>query len=306
MIRLPNFIIGGTSAGGTSFLSAAIVQHPEIYLPKDMRPEPHYFYKSWEYEKGLDYYHKRWFSEVKNEIAVGERSSSYLFGGEEVAKKMAAVIPDVKLIFTLRSPWERAWANYRYTALQGVESVGFEEAIFNEQQRIAEQKGIWAEIQPHNYTGPGYYGRKLLEFCEYFPKQQIMLICSEQMSAEPFSTLQDVYRFLGVDAEFKASLPAAFTSVNIKSVLKQKAIREQIEGDFDVVIENLRKGLEPTLGTKNNIPADLISELVCNLTKEKQIMTKKTRDYLRSLYEEELTILRKEFGFDTSRWTNGK
>ena len=56
MIKRPNFIIGGTAAGGTSFLAAILFQHPEIYLPAEMRPEPHYYYKSWEYKKGLDYY----------------------------------------------------------------------------------------------------------------------------------------------------------------------------------------------------------------------------------------------------------
>ena len=27
----PNFLLGGTSAGGTSFLSAILLQHPQIY-----------------------------------------------------------------------------------------------------------------------------------------------------------------------------------------------------------------------------------------------------------------------------------
>ena len=44
------FIIGGTAASGTSYLSATLVQHPQIYLPQEMRPEPHFFYKSWEYK----------------------------------------------------------------------------------------------------------------------------------------------------------------------------------------------------------------------------------------------------------------
>ena len=154
-MRNPNFIIGGTAAGGTSFLSAILVQHPEIYLPVEMRPEPHYFYKSWEYKKGLDYYLERWFKNVpETAIAVGERSSSYLFGGESVAKKIAAVYPNMKFIFTLRNPIERTWANYRYTVLQGLEKYSFEEALANEKKRVEEQSGIWAEIQPYNYTGP--------------------------------------------------------------------------------------------------------------------------------------------------------
>ena len=78
MIVKPNFIIGGTAASGTSYLSATLVQHPQIYLPQEMRPEPHFFYKSWEYEKGLNYYFSKWFQNVPDKkIAIGERSSSY-------------------------------------------------------------------------------------------------------------------------------------------------------------------------------------------------------------------------------------
>ena len=67
----PNFIIGGIVAGGTSFLSSAITQHPQIYLPKVTRPEPSFFYKSWEYEKGMEYYRNKYFHEIQrlsNEI----------------------------------------------------------------------------------------------------------------------------------------------------------------------------------------------------------------------------------------------
>ncbi len=43
MFVKPNFIIGGAAASGTSYLSATLVQHPQIYLPQEMRPEPLFF-----------------------------------------------------------------------------------------------------------------------------------------------------------------------------------------------------------------------------------------------------------------------
>ena len=58
----PNFIICGSSASGTSFLTTGMIGHPEIYLPKKIRPEPHYFYKSWEFQKSFkEYYLKNIF-----------------------------------------------------------------------------------------------------------------------------------------------------------------------------------------------------------------------------------------------------
>lgn len=120
-------------------------------------------------EKGLDYYLSRWFSDVPSSaIAIGERSSSYLFGGRQVAEKIANAYPQMKFVFTLRNPIERTWANYRYTVLQGLEDL-VDEALKNETRRVNEQSGIWAEIQPYNYTGRGWYASQLKQYLEFFP-----------------------------------------------------------------------------------------------------------------------------------------
>ena len=137
-MKLPNFLIAGVSASGTSFLAESIEQHPDIYLPYPMEPECHFFFKSWEYKK-LKYYSNKWFKDVKNENAVGERSSSYLFGGNKTAKRFFKY-SNVKLIFCVRNPIERAWANYRFTVLQGYEHLSFIEALKKEKKRILNLK----------------------------------------------------------------------------------------------------------------------------------------------------------------------
>lgn len=160
MTRHPNFLIGGAGESGTSQLAHMLVQHPDIYLPRQMRPEPHYFYKSWEYDNPLSYYLEKYFSEAGREKAVGERSSSYLYL-PETAERVARVYPDMKWIFCLRNPIERTYANYRFTVLEGFEDLSFEEALRLEKQRCAAETGPFKEIQPHDYTGRGFYGRQL-------------------------------------------------------------------------------------------------------------------------------------------------
>ena len=41
---LPNFLIAGVVASGTSYLSSTLAHHPDIYLPKIQRPEPNFFH----------------------------------------------------------------------------------------------------------------------------------------------------------------------------------------------------------------------------------------------------------------------
>ena len=149
---LPNFIIAGGVATGTSFLSHAMSRHSQIYLPRIMRPECNFFYKSWEFSKGPSYYAQKYFSDVKSEIAIGERSSLYLHGDFlDVPKRIHALLPDVKLIFCLRNPTERAFANYRFSVLSGFEHKSFERALELEDLRFGRAKGWKSEIQPNLY-----------------------------------------------------------------------------------------------------------------------------------------------------------
>jgi len=303
MSVLPNFVIGGTAAGGTSFLSATMVQHPQIYLPKTMRPEPHYFYKSWEYKQGIGYYQARWFSEVTaSHIAIGERSSSYLFGGREVAEKIHAVLPSVKLIFTLRNPIERTWANYRYTVLQGLEPLSFEDALEQERERIAAQEGIWAEIQPHNYTGRGMYAKQLREFLEFFPRRQILLIKSEAMARDPDAHFREVFGFLGVDPSFRPRIPPDHTSMNVRDPGLQVELRRYFAERFDLVIEAIRKEEDPRQVAQSPEDLEQIRRLSANLYDRKMEMSAECRSYLGRVFADDLADLRQIVNFDIDDW----
>ena len=300
----PNFIIGGTAAGGTSFLSSILVQHPQIYLPLEMRPEPHYFYKSWEYEKGLDYYLARWFQSVpETAIAVGERSSSYLFGGESVAGRIAAAYPDMKFIFTLRNPIERTWANYRYTVLQGLEDLSFEEALRDEAKRIREQTGIWAEIQPHNYSGRGFYAAQTTEYLKHFPADNLLFIKSELLSRQTDVELRKIYKFLGLTLlDFDYVRAPDHTSVNVIDPKLQMALRQYFGDRFDKVIEATRReeGIDQFI--TSSLDEEKIEQLSKNMTGKKEPMPAAARGYLNHLFAADISDLKQLVDFDLSDW----
>lgn len=300
----PNFIIGGTAAGGTSFLSAILVQHPQIYLPKEMRPEPHYFYKSWEYQKGIDCYLTRWFASVsETAIAIGERSSSYLFGGESVAKKIFDAYPSMKFIFTLRNPIERTWANYRYTVLQGLEDLSFEDALKNEIARVAEQTGIWAEIQPFNYTGRGFYAAQLRDYLRFFPHENILVIKSELLSSQTDVELRKIYKFLGLtNLDFDYVRAPDHTSVNVVDPKLQKELRQFFGDRFDKVIEATRReeGIEKFIISA--LDAEKVALLSSNMTGKKVPMPAEARAYLTNLFASDIAELRQLVDFDLSDW----
>jgi hypothetical protein len=303
--RYPNFIIGGTAAGGTSFLSAILIQHPQIYLPKEMRPEPHYYYKSWEYEKGIEYYSNRWFHDVPDSaIAIGERSSSYLFGGDSVARKIFSDFPEMKFIFTLRNPIERTWANYRYTVLQGLEDLPFEEALSKEQDRIVQQSGIWAEIQPYNYTGRGFYAKQIKQYLNYYELKNILCIKSELLSSQTSTELQKICHFLGLtQTVFKYESVPDHTAVNVLNPKLQMELREYFSDRFDKVIEAVRKNVAvDTQILKTSEDKRMFELLSKNLTASKTPMPSAARSYLAELFADDIQSLGDLVDFELTDW----
>ena len=297
----PNFIICGTSAGGTSFLTAGIINHPEIYLPKEMRPEPHYFYKSWEYEKPFSYYEEKYFKDVKNQIAIGERSSSYMFG-ENVAERMHKHLPDLKLIFMLRNPIERAFANYRYTVLEGLEELSFEEVLVKEPERIKAQTGIWAEIQPHNYTGRGFYYEQLKKFMQYFSPEKMLILKSDTFGKNPVEDFKKVFRFLGVNEDFHVEVPPSFTSFSVKNSSLQVKLRGYFQNRFDLFIETIRMKEDASVHIQNKEDQKNYELLKANLLDRKEAMPDSCRKYLQGVFKQDIEKLKNIVDFPVDDW----
>ena len=299
---LPTFIIGGAAASGTSFLTSAIIQHPEIYLPSPIVPECHYFYKSWEFQRGLEYYSRTWFAKTSGELALGERSSSYLFGGDLIAGRIAEALSDVKFIFALRNPIERAWANYRFTALQGLDELGFMDALISESKRVSEAIGQWAEIQPHNYTGRGLYAAQLRGFLKHFPMENILLIKSEDMSKNKVGTFQTVFRFVGVRDDFLPVIPENFTSVEVVSAQEQARIRHHLGPRIIPLIDAIRAGSDGMDVVRSEEERRLRHDLKCNLCSQKTDMDDDARRLLRNFFKQDLKELGGILPFDISDW----
>lgn len=301
---LPNFLIGGVVSGGTSFLYSILKQHPEIYLPDEMRPEPSFFYKSWEYNKGLEYYSQRWFSNVpESAVAVGEKSANYLFGGARVARRIHSALPDVKLIFILRNPIERAWGNYRFTALEGLENLNFEEALKVEDQRAAEEPGIWAEIQPHRYISRGFYAQQLKEFLTYFPRSQMLILKSELLSTDTENELRRVYKFLELDdLDFKAQKTAGYSSMSVIDPKIQMDLRNYFGDRFDIFVEATRLELDLSQLIQKPEDIDGIRRLQENMKGKKEKIPDHIRAYLSEIFAEDIKELQGIVDFDTSDW----
>jgi hypothetical protein len=203
---LPNFLIVGAARSGTSTLYRYLQSHRQIYLRANKRPEPHFFFKESEYLKGLRYYEETWFPRESSCQAVGEASTSYLFG-PEVPARIAAALPKVRLIALLRNPIDRAFSSYWHSVRSGVETLDFAAAIERETERTEAIEGTaLAELKPYSYVARGFYYAQISNYLRFVEREQLMLATFDELREQPARLLRGVYRHLGVAEELPSQL----------------------------------------------------------------------------------------------------
>ena len=214
-MSLPHFIIGGVRRGGTTSLYYAIREHPQIYLYP--HSELNYFVEEevkgrtwredpvdpdrWEASHSVADYATH-FPNKTHARAIGHKGADLLFW-HTAHDRIARFVPDVRFIFTLRNPVNRAWSHYWFERAKGRETLSFEQALAAEQERAG--RSDWARYHL-SYQARGYYDRNLERFFKIFPRERVLVITLEEKIARPRETLQKIYRFLDVDPDLGHTL----------------------------------------------------------------------------------------------------
>ena len=178
---LPDFVIIGAQKGGTSFLYHLLTLHPLV--EPAARKELHFFDNPELFDHGAEWYRRcfpRLNSKDGQRSMTGEATPYYLFD-PPVAKRMAQIVPQARLIALLRNPIDRAYSHYQMQVKRGTEPRTFEEAI---------------EQQHSSYMSRGIYVDQLLRWFEFFGKEQMLILKSEDFFARPVETLKFVLTFL--------------------------------------------------------------------------------------------------------------
>jgi hypothetical protein len=206
--RLPHFVIAGAPKAGTTALHAALTTHPELYLspvkePKhyltDGRPPPSHGQRGpgdahsaqewiWQRER-----YRALFDAAPAGAVRGESTPFYLYD-RAAHGRLAAEIPDVKVVVVVRDPVDRAYSNWAHLRADGLEpEADFAAAVGLESQRIADG---WAPFW--HYRGLGRYGEQLRDLYRHVPREQVFLLRYRQLVDTPRETLDRVSDFLGV------------------------------------------------------------------------------------------------------------
>jgi sulfotransferase family protein len=196
-VRLPDFIIGGAPRSGTTWLYELLDRHPGVYMAKPAKPEPKFFLVDDLYAKGLRYYSDTWFAASPDGRVAGEKSTDYL-ESEAAAGRIARDLPGVKLVFILREPAARAYSNYLWSRMNGIETEPFAAALGLEAERERTLPARWRFTRPFSYFSRGLYADLLQPYFDRFRRERLLVLRFEDIASRARDVAARLHEFLGV------------------------------------------------------------------------------------------------------------
>jgi hypothetical protein len=211
---LPDFLILGAQKAGTTALYAYLRRHPGITGPS--WKEVSYFDRH--YARGPSWYRGNFPNVLRARGAlVGEASPSYLFHplGPERVKEL---LPEAQLVVLVRNPIDRALSHYHHEVALGREPLSFEHALAAEEQRLdGEEERLRSDPRyfsrawwSHTYKARGRYAEQLERWLAVFPREQLLILPSEELLDEPECTHAQVLEFLEAPPHRLDSYPRVY------------------------------------------------------------------------------------------------
>lgn len=186
---LPNFAVIGAGKAGTSALYVWLRQHPDVFMPASLKETLFFCYNPADPEhvaaprsrfpiRTLEEY-EALFAPAGAATAIGEATPLYL-DSPQAPPHMAAVIPDARLIASLREPVSRVWSHAQMNVRQGRATDVAAEAM-----RLA-------ETDEHDYAP------KFRLWLQHFRREQLHVFRYDDLIRDGNGVLAPIQRFLGI------------------------------------------------------------------------------------------------------------
>ena len=193
-----DFAVIGAQKCATSWLYYCLQDHPQICLPSKKR-EIAYIGGPLFQEKGDQWFFDR-FRQTENAM-LGDVSVDYLYHFHS-ASKLKAYMPNPRLVVSLRNPIERFISAYFWLCRN---SVLPDYQIDDWISTLPSDSDDWSRDvgeQAAEVICRGFYASQLQAFVDVFGPNQLLLLLYEDIQSRPLESIQKVYRFLDVDADF--------------------------------------------------------------------------------------------------------
>lgn len=265
----PTFIGIGAQKCASTWLYDILADHPDVALStiKEIDFFSHY------YDRGFQWY-ERHFPVQPGARAVGEISPSY-FHEPPVPARVKSCAPDAKIIVFLRDPVERAISNHKHEIRIG----------HFQGQDLSLDAGL---ANNPMYIEQGRYMTHLARWFDYFPREQVLIVLFDDITADPQGAARRVYEFLGIDGDHRSR---ALTIKSNESYANRHPWIENFRKRFRTVARRL--GLDWLWKAAATLGLQRLYRTINRLPPERVVppISEATRHRLRACFADEITKL---------------
>lgn len=189
LLQLPNLVVIGAQKCGTTSLHYYLNLHPQISMVGSK--ELNFFLVDRNWPLGVDWYRSHFTraAAVRGESSPGYTNHPWF---PDVPQRMAAILPDARLIYLVRDPIQRIVSHYMHLQAMGTEDRSLDAAL--------------ADISLTNrYFTRSLYHWQLQQYLSFYPLERILIVPAEDLLHRRRETLRRVFAFLGVDPDFTSS-----------------------------------------------------------------------------------------------------
>ena len=235
----PDFLVIGAQRAGTTWLHRVLRQHPSLWLPPVK--ELHYFDRlettrtildpkerrrvglkqllsldpwlvSYWLRARSDEWYARLFRDAKAKgLVAGEITPAYATLDETVLRRIKRLNDNIKLIFVMRDPVERAWSAVNNAAKKGIDASTVEKSIKRARESGAAARSAYADT--------------IRRLEAVFPASQVHYCFFEDLRDRPEALTSDLFSFLGV-------APVPPTQVQLPQAVNVAAGSKPIPAEF--------------------------------------------------------------------------
>ena len=209
----PHFVVIGGMKCGTTTLFYLLKDHPDFRSP--IRKEIHFFDR--EYRHGERWYRAHFpfrSTGTSHRWVTGEASPFYLIH-PFTPSRMAKLLPQARLLVLLRNPVARAYSHYQQICRMGWETLSFEDALAEEEERITPDLEKMSDdplyhgesFRRYSYAARGRYAEQLERWLPHYSRQQILVVRSESFLKDTDEVYGKMLQFLGMRSWSIANVP---------------------------------------------------------------------------------------------------
>lgn len=185
-----DFLLFGAIKAGTTSLFHYLRYHPQLYLPAGKELP---FFNKPSFSSGWDAFACQYFANADDNLLWGKITPSYM-PYPNVPERIYRLMPNVKLIALLRNPTARAYSHYLMEVRTGRVQKSFDELIKDELKNTRTQSTY---LLAH-----GNYGANIERYLQEFPREQMLILLTDDLERQPQMVLDTILEFLGLSSGY--------------------------------------------------------------------------------------------------------